>query len=47
MVGVAVIGFHVEFGRAGVAGFLQRLEERVVVGGETVIGFDDEDWTRF
>ena len=47
MIGVAVIGFHVEFGGAGVAGFLQRLKERVVVGGEAVIGFDDEDRTLF
>ena len=33
VVGVTVVGFHVEFGGAGVAGFLQRLEERVIVGG--------------
>src|SRR5579871_194113 len=32
MVVVAVVGFHVDVGGAGVAGFLQRFKERVIFG---------------
>ena len=43
---VAVIGFHVNFGDAGVAGFLERLKERVIVGNIAVGRFDDKDRAR-